>query len=148
MIVNAFSQRPLPVYGDGLQVRDWLHVEDHCSAIELVLEEGRVGDVVKIGGGVELTNVHVVQAICDCVAEFTGQAPNNLRNLITHVADRPGHDRRYAMDCTKLRSELHWSPRMTFDEGLSSTVRWYIQNKAWVDGVRTGTNQRRGLGLR
>ncbi len=132
MILNAVAQKPLPVYGDGLQVRDWLHVDDHCSAIERVLEKGRVGEVVNIGGGHELTNLQVVQAICDNVALYTGRDSGSVRRLITHVADRPGHDRHYALDTTRLREELDWSPRIRFADGLRSTVRWYIENEAWM----------------
>ncbi len=146
MILNATEQRPLPVYGDGLQVRDWLHVDDHCSAIERVLESGRVGEVVNIGGASELTNLHVVQAICDCVAETTGRDPVAVRRLITHVTDRPGHDRRYAMDTTKLRTELNWSPTIQFADGLRSTVQWYLDNEAWVAEFRSVAFRRVGLG--
>lgn len=146
MILNAAEQRPLPVYGDGLQVRDWLHVDDHCNAIERVLESGRVGEVVNIGAGNGLTNLQVVQAICDCVAEYTDRDSSSVRRLITHVADRPGHDRRYAMETTKLRTELDWSPKIQFSDGLRSTVRWYLDNAAWVDEVRSAAYRRAGLG--
>lgn len=146
MILNAIERRPLPVYGDGLQVRDWLHVEDHCSAVQRVLESGRVGEVVNLGGGSELTNLQVVQAICDYVAEATGRDPGSMRELITHVTDRPGHDRRYAMDTTKLRAELDWSPTNQFADGLRSTVQWYLDNEAWVAEVRSAAFRRAGLG--
>jgi len=138
MILNAVEGRPLPVYGRGANVRDWLYVEDHCDAIMAVATRGTVGATYNIGGGCELANLDVVHAICDAVAEETGRDAGALRALVTFVADRPGHDFRYAMDASKLCAELGWAPRETFGTGLRKTVRWYLENPAWIDGIRTG----------
>lgn len=146
MILNAVANRPLPVYGDGLQVRDWLHVEDHCNAIQRVLENGRVGQTYNVGSGSEVSNLEVVQTICDHLADFTNRAAADVRKLIEHVEDRPGHDRRYALDTTTIRTELGWQPKRGFAEGLRDTVRWYLENNSWVDGVRSGAYRRQGLG--
>jgi dTDP-glucose 4,6-dehydratase len=139
MILNALEGKPLPVYGDGCNVRDWLFVEDHCSAIRAVLERGRVGETYNIGGNSERKNVDVVTAICDLV---DGLCPDNSlgprRKLITFVTDRPGHDRRYAIDATKISRELGWRPAEEFDSGLRKTVAWYLENTSWIEGVRTG----------
>jgi dTDP-glucose 4,6-dehydratase len=139
MILNALEGKPLPVYGDGKNVRDWLYVEDHCAAIRTVLERGRVGETYNIGGNSERANIDVVTAICDLVDEMrpqTGGAPR--RQLIRFVEDRPGHDRRYAIDASKIMRELGWQPAEKFEGGLRKTVRWYLDNAAWVDSVRTG----------
>jgi len=138
MILNAVEGRPLPVYGRGANVRDWLYVDDHCEAIMAVAARGAVGATYNIGGGCELANLDVVQALCDAVAEETGKDARALRSLITFVTDRPGHDFRYAMDASKLRAELSWSPAETFDTGLRKTVRWYLEHPAWVEAIRTG----------
>ena len=130
MIANAMSEQPLPVYGDGLHVRDWVHVGDLCAAVLCVLEGGRQGEVYNVGGGNELTNLHVVRRIL----ELTGAAAS----LIQFVPDRPGHDRRYAMDHSKLTAELGWRPAHSFDDGLRETVEWYRANDSWVRGVRSG----------
>ncbi len=139
MILNALEGRPLPVYGDGKNVRDWLFVEDHCAAIRAVLERGRVGETYNIGGNSERANLDVVTAICDLVDEMrppAGSAPR--RQLIKFVEDRPGHDRRYAIDASKIRRELGWRPAEKFESGLRKTVGWYLENSDWVDSVRTG----------
>jgi dTDP-glucose 4,6-dehydratase len=139
MTLNALERKPLPVYGDGCQVRDWLHVEDHCAAIRTVLEKGRVGETYHIGGNSERRNLDVVTAICDMVDEMhpdAGLAPR--RNLVTFVDDRPGHDRRYAMDASKIARELDWRPAEGFESGLRKTVRWYLDHPEWVEGVRSG----------
>ena len=139
MILNALEGKPLPVYGDGKNVRDWLFVEDHCAAIRRVLESGRPGETYNVGGNSERANIDVVTAICDLVDEMrprTGAAPR--RGLITYVQDRPGHDRRYAIDAGKIRRELGWTPAEQFEGGLRKTVRWYLENGAWVESVRTG----------
>jgi len=139
VILNALESKHLPVYGDGMNVRDWLFVEDHCSAIRTVLDKGRIGETYNIGGNSERTNIDVVRTICDLVDEMrptAGSAPR--RNLITFVEDRPGHDRRYAIDAAKLSSELSWMPAEQFETGLRKTVRWYLDHGAWVDSVRTG----------
>jgi len=142
MILNAVEGRRLPVYGRGANVRDWLYVDDHCDAIMAVATRGAVGATYNVGGGCELANLDVVHAICDAVAEETGKDAGALRALVAFVADRPGHDFRYAMDASKLRTELGWSPQETFATGLRKTVRWYLENPAWIDGIRTGEYRR------
>ena len=139
MILNALEGKPLPVYGDGKNVRDWLFVEDHCAAIRRVLESGRPGETYNIGGNSERANIDVVTAICDLVDEMRpglGAAPR--RGLITYVQDRPGHDRRYAIDASKIARELGWKPAEQFESGLRKTVKWYLENGEWINGVRTG----------
>jgi dTDP-glucose 4,6-dehydratase len=139
MILNALEAKPLPVYGDGKNVRDWLYVEDHCAAIRTALERGRAGETYNIGGNSEKANIDVVTAICDLVDELRpgpGNAPR--RGLITYVQDRPGHDRRYAIDSRKITDELGWKPAEGFESGLRKTVRWYLEQGDWVNGVRTG----------
>jgi len=139
MILNALESKPLPVYGDGMNVRDWLFVEDHCSAIRAVLANGRVGETYNIGGSSERTNIDVVTTICDLVDEMRPRAGGgSRRELITYVKDRPGHDRRYAIDANKVARELGWRPAAEFVGGLRKTVKWYLDNSAWVESVRTG----------
>jgi dTDP-glucose 4,6-dehydratase len=128
-IMNALGDIPLPVYGDGMQIRDWIHVNDHCSGIALAVRHGRAGDVYNFGGRSERYNIDVTRK----VLELTGKPDS----LIQHVTDRPGHDRRYAVDCTKARRELNWEPTVTFEEGLLNTVKWYRTNKLWVDRLRS-----------
>jgi dTDP-glucose 4,6-dehydratase len=138
MIVNALAGKPLPIYGDGLQVRDWLYVGDHCSAIRAVLAGGRVGEVYNIGGWNEQPNRDIVHRICDLLDELRPSAEGSYRRLITHVKDRPGHDRRYAIDARKIERELGWRPAETFDTGIRKTVQWYLDNAAWVANVQSG----------
>ncbi len=139
MILNALQGRELPVYGDGENVRDWLFVEDHCSAIRAVLESGRVGETYNIGGNSERTNIDVVNTICDLVDEMRPDTGGRShRDLITFVKDRPGHDRRYAIDASKIARELGWRPAEEFESGLRKTVRWYLDHGEWVENVRTG----------
>jgi dTDP-glucose 4,6-dehydratase len=139
MILNALERKPLPVYGDGSNVRDWLFVEDHCSAIRAVLEKGRIGETYNIGGNSERANIDVVRTICNLVDEMRPRAVGSSRHdLITYVKDRPGHDRRYAINASKLERELGWKPAAEFENGLRRTVRWYLDNSAWIEGVRTG----------
>ena len=139
MILNALEDKPLPVYGDGGNVRDWLFVTDHCSAISAVLDRGRIGETYNIGGNSERKNLEVVRAICDLVDEMRPEgALGPRRRLITFVTDRLGHDRRYAIDASKIGNELGWRPAETFEGGLRRTVAWYLENSSWVDGVRTG----------
>ena len=137
-ILNAIDRKPLPVYGQGLNVRDWLYVEDHCAAIWAVIEGGAPGRTYNVGGNSEVRNIDVVRQICRLLAEETGAREEELGALVTYVTDRPGHDQRYAIDATRIKTELGWSPRETFETGLRSTVRWYVANKAWVDEVRSG----------
>lgn len=130
VITNALEGKKIPVYGDGLQIRDWLHVADHCAAIDLVLREGRSGEVYNVGGNNERTNLHIVKTI---LAELGKPV-----SLITHVRDRLGHDRRYAIDATKIRSELRWAPVYTFETGIKETVQWYLENQDWWRNVKSG----------
>jgi len=149
VIHNALAGKPLPIYGDGRQIRDWLYVKDHCSAICLVLEAGLVGDTYNIGGGSEKTNLEVVHTLCDILDELRplkdspSSAASRLplatyRSLITYVTDRPGHDRRYAIDSRKLERELGWKPQETFETGIRKTVAWYLENQSWVANVTSG----------
>jgi dTDP-glucose 4,6-dehydratase len=139
VILNALNGKPLPVYGDGQNIRDWLYVEDHCAAIATVLKQGRVGQTYNIGGWNEKPNLEIVETICDIVDEMAGSRGAPRRSLITFVKDRPGHDRRYAMDARKIERELGWRPRETFESGIRKTVRWYLENEEWVRGVTTGS---------
>jgi dTDP-glucose 4,6-dehydratase len=135
MIVNALSGKSLPVYGDGRNVRDWLYVGDHCSAIRAVLERGRPGETYNVGGGAEMANIDVVRTLCALVDER--QPGLRCERLITYVTDRPGHDRRYAIDATKIRRELDWTPSETFESGMRRTVDWYVANSEWLRSVET-----------
>jgi dTDP-glucose 4,6-dehydratase len=139
MILNARDGKPLPVYGDGQNVRDWLYVEDHCEAIATVLARGKVGETYNIGGWNEKRNIEIVETICDIVDELAGQRGDSRRKLITFVKDRPGHDRRYAMDASKIGRELGWKPRETFESGIRKTVRWYLDNETWIRDVTSGS---------
>jgi dTDP-glucose 4,6-dehydratase len=148
IILNALAGKPLPVYGDGQQVRDWLYVHDHVDAINAVLGRGRPGEVYNIGGMAERTNLQVVNAICDLLDERRPAADGKpRRSLITHVADRPGHDRRYAIDCDKLIGELGWRPAVDFEGGLARTIDWYLANGEWIGRVQDGSYQGERLGL-
>lgn len=138
VIANALAGEPLPVYGDGLNVRDWLYVGDHCAAIREVLGRGRAGETYNVGGWNEMTNLEVVHALCDLLDEFVPKSTGSYRNQITFVKDRPGHDRRYAIDARKLERELGWKPAETFESGLRKTVQWYLDNQAWVADVTSG----------
>ncbi len=139
MILNAREGKPLPVYGDGKNVRDWLYVEDHCAAIAAVLQGGRPGETYNIGGWNEKPNLEIVETICDLVDEMAPKVGASRRKLITFVKDRPGHDRRYAMDARKIERELGWKPKETFETGIRKTVRWYLENEEWVREVTSGT---------
>ncbi|MCD9120211.1 dTDP-glucose 4,6-dehydratase [Cupriavidus sp. UGS-1] len=138
MIANALGGKPLPVYGDGLNVRDWLYVGDHCAAIREVLARGRLGETYNVGGWNEKTNLDVVHTLCDLLDELKPKASGSYRDQITFVKDRPGHDRRYAIDARKLERELGWKPAETFETGLRKTVQWYLDNQAWVQDVMSG----------
>ena len=140
MIVNALAGKPLPVYGDGQQIRDWLYVKDHCSAIRRVLEAGRVGETYNVGGWNEKANIDIVQTVCALLDELQPRADGQpYAGQITYVADRPGHDRRYAIDASKIERELGWKPAETFDTGIAKTVRWYLDNPQWVANVQNGS---------
>jgi dTDP-glucose 4,6-dehydratase len=138
VIVNALAGKPLPVYGDGMQVRDWLYVKDHCSAIRAVLAAGRVGETYNVGGWNEKPNIEIVRTICTLLDELRPSAAGPYARLITFVKDRPGHDRRYAIDARKIERELGWRPAETFDSGIRKTVQWYLDYADWVAGVQSG----------
>lgn len=139
VISNAFHGKPLPVYGDGKNIRDWLFVKDHCRAILTIMKKGRNGETYNVGGQAERSNIHVVEKICDILDQYKGPLPNKPRkNLITFVKDRPGHDFRYAIDSTKLQNELKWKPVESFESGLEKTVQWYLDNQQWVSRVKSG----------
>jgi dTDP-glucose 4,6-dehydratase len=138
MIVNARDGKPLPVYGDGKNVRDWLYVEDHCEAIAAVLAHGQPGETYNIGGWNEKPNIEIVQTICDLVDELSSRGGSSRRELITFVKDRPGHDRRYAVNAGKIGQELGWTPKETLETGLRKTVRWYLEHDDWVRDVTSG----------
>jgi dTDP-glucose 4,6-dehydratase len=138
MIVNALAGKPLPVYGDGMQVRDWLYVKDHCSAIRRVLEAGRLGETYNVGGWNEKPNIEIVHTVCALLDELRPSAEGSYKRLITHVKDRPGHDRRYAIDARKIERELGWRPAETFETGIRKTVQWYLNNPDWVQRVQSG----------
>ncbi len=149
IILNALEGKPLPVYGDGNNVRDWLYVEDHCEAIWLILSRGRRGETYNVGGECEKKNIEVVRTICEVLEQLHPASKNpafrnrqsairNYKDLITFVADRPGHDRRYAINCEKIKSELGWKQRHDFDKGLKDTINWYLGHSGWVNGIRSG----------
>jgi dTDP-glucose 4,6-dehydratase len=140
MIVNALAGKPLPIYGDGRNVRDWLYVGDHCSAIRAVLAGGRVGETYNVGGNAEMTNLDVVRAICDGLARE--RPGNDYAALVRFVTDRPGHDRRYAIDATKIADELGWKPAETFASGMRKTIHWYLDNGAWLGSVASKDYQK------
>ena len=152
VLLNAKEGKPLPVYGDGMQVRDWLFVRDHAIAIWAVMQKGRHGETYNVGGRCEMPNLRVVESICDVLDELlplssdlcsptSGQTLSSRRELITFVKDRPGHDRRYAIDCSKIQEELGWEPEETFSTGLRKTIQWYLDNPEWVEHVRSGEYQ-------
>ena len=138
MILNMLDEKPLPVYGDGKNIRDWLYVEDHCSGIWAVLNRGKTGEKYNIGGENEWHNIDLVNKLCEIVAEKLGKPKDYFKRLITFVQDRPGHDRRYAINCDKIKNELGWRQSVTFEEGLNITVEWYLNNKKWVQNIKTG----------
>ena len=140
MIVNALAGKPLPVYGDGQQIRDWLYVKDHCSAIRRVLEAGRLGETYNVGGWNEMPNLDIVHTVCALLDELQPRKDGKpYQQQISFVADRPGHDRRYAIDARKIEQELGWKPAETFQTGIRKTVQWYLDNQAWVSGVQSGS---------
>ncbi|MCX7111077.1 MAG: dTDP-glucose 4,6-dehydratase [Candidatus Methylumidiphilus sp.] len=148
IIHNAVNGKPLPVYGRGTNIRDWLYVEDHCRAIEFVLDKGVPGEVYNVGGNNEKTNLEVVHTICDLLDELLPNSPHSPhRNLITYVTDRPGHDLRYAIDATKISQQLGWAPLETFETGMRKTVQWYLHNLEWTDRVMDGSYMGERLGL-
>ncbi len=138
MITNALAGKPLPVYGDGQQIRDWLYVTDHCSAIRTILEKGQVGEVYNVGGWNEKPNIEIVHVLCTLLDELKPDAAGSYSRLITYVTDRPGHDRRYAIDARKIERDLGWRPAETFETGIRKTVEWYLANQEWVANVQSG----------
>lgn len=138
MIMNALEAKPLPIYGDGLNVRDWLYVGDHCAAIRAVLDRGRVGEVYNIGGNAERSNIDLVKSLCANLDELRPRTAGPYAQLIQYVKDRPGHDRRYAIDARKIRSELGWMPTESLDSGVRRTVHWYLNNPQWIAAVGSG----------
>ena len=138
MIQNMLEGKPLPVYGDGMNVRDWLYVEDHASAVWRILESGNNGETYAVGGENEWENIRLVNRLCEIVSEESERSLSSLKKLITFVKDRPGHDRRYAIDCTKIKKDLGWNQNVTFDEGLRRTVTWYLGNREWIESVKSG----------
>lgn len=150
VILNALEGKPLPVYGNGMQIRDWLYVEDHAHALYKVVSEGVVGETYNIGGHNEKANIDVVKTICSLLEEFVPKKPNGIesyQSLITYVKDRPGHDIRYAIDARKIENELNWTPTETFESGLRNTVMWYLKNKKWWSRVLDGSYSRERLGV-
>jgi dTDP-glucose 4,6-dehydratase len=149
MIANALVGVPLPIYGDGMQIRDWLYVEDHCRAIRTVLHKGTLGQTYNIGGNAEMTNIEIVRLICDLVEKYRPEIKHKpVHSLMTHVQDRPGHDRRYAVDTTKIETELGWKPLESFEMGISKTVQWYLDHQDWVQAVSSqGKYHRERLGI-
>ena len=147
IILNAVEGRTLPVYGDGLNVRDWLYVEDHCNALRVVLEKGTIGETYNIGGDSERANIHVVETICSLVDELAKPAHSPCKSLVHFVKDRPGHDRRYAIDASKIASNLGWTPSVGFEQGVRQTVQWYLANTTWTGQVASGSYRRQRLGL-
>ena len=149
VILNALHGKPLPIYGDGLQIRDWLYVEDHAKALIKVVTEGKIGETYNIGGHNEKTNLEVVEAICDLLEELVPQKPeavDRYRDLITYVTDRPGHDARYAINADKMESDLGWRPEETFESGLRKTVQWYLDNSIWWENVLSGAYRLQRIG--
>jgi dTDP-glucose 4,6-dehydratase len=147
VINNALEEKPLPIYGKGDNVRDWLYVDDHARALRQVLSNGRLGECYNIGGFNEHTNIDVVMQICEILDEIKPRSSGSYKGLIEFVTDRPGHDQRYAIDATKINSNLGWKPEETFSSGLRKTVEWYLDNQSWCDHVRDGSYQQQRLGL-
>ena len=147
MVLNALDGKALPIYGDGKNVRDWLYVEDHCQAIATVLAKGKEGETYNIGGNSEKTNVDVVDTICSVLDELRPKESGSYKDLKTYVTDRPGHDRRYAINAEKIRQELGWEPQWVFAEGIKSTIKWYLNHKEWCQRISDQTYNRKRLGL-
>ena len=150
-ILNGLAGKPMPIYGDGSQVRDWIYVEDHARALLKVISDGNLGETYMIGGGNEKTNMEVVCLICDLLDEFIEEKPNGIdsfRHLISFVADRPGHDGRYAIDSTKIKLELGWRPYESFESGMRKTVLWYLENRIWWERILSGSYVLDRVGVR
>jgi dTDP-glucose 4,6-dehydratase len=141
MIINALDGKQLPIYGDGQNIRDWLYVEDHCEAIYQVLQHGKVGQTYNIGGNNELANITVVEQICQILDNLVPKSNFRYSSLITYIKDRPGHDRRYAVDCSKIKDELGWEPQENFTSGLIKTIQWYLEKRTWIEQIQSGNYQ-------
>jgi dTDP-glucose 4,6-dehydratase len=139
MIINALNERELPIYGDGKNIRDWLYVEDHCDAIYQVLQKSEVGQTYNIGGNNELANITVVEQICTILDDLVPKSNFHYSSLITYIKDRPGHDRRYAVDCSKIKRDLAWEPQESFTSGLTKTIQWYLSNTTWIQQIQSGS---------
>ena len=149
MIANCVDEKPLPVYGEGLNVRDWLFVEDHCDAIYEVLQHGKIGDTYNIGGHNEIRNIDIVNTICSILDELKPRSNNqSFSELITYVTDRPGHDFRYAIDASKIKNDLGWTPKETFETGIRKTIQWYLDHEDWWRKIQDGTYNQERLGSR
>ena len=149
MIANSVDEKPLPVYGEGLNVRDWLFVEDHCDAIYSVLQHGKIGDTYNIGGHNEIRNIDIVNTICSILDELKPRSnKKSYSELITYVTDRPGHDFRYAIDASKIKTDLGWEPKETFETGIRKTIQWYLDHEDWWRKIQDGTYNQERLGSR
>ena len=138
MILNMKEEKPLPIYGDGKNIRDWLYVDDHNSAVWAIMNKGKNGETYNIGGENEWENIKLVHVLCEKVAKHLGKENEYYKKLLTYVKDRPGHDRRYAIDCEKLKSELGWKQAYNFEDGLEKTIQWYLANEEWIERIRSG----------
>ena len=147
MIINCIDEKPLPVYGNGGNIRDWLYVQDHCDAIQCILENGQVGETYNVGGDNEVKNIDIVNTICRILNELSPRKNGNYEELINFVQDRPGHDFRYAIDSTKLNMELGWKPKISFSDGIKDTIKWYLKNKNWWRMINDNSYQQERLGL-
>ena len=141
MINNIFHGKPLPIYGDGMNIRDWLWVGDHVDAIDVIFHQGEIGETYNIGGNNEMTNLELVHMLCDLMDEKLNRSNGQSRELITFVKDRKGHDRRYAIDASKIKNELDWEPKVYPQEGMSATIDWYLDNASWLENVTSGAYQ-------
>ena len=149
MIANCLDGKPLPVYGKGENIRDWLYVKDHCDAIDTVLRQGQIGETYNIGGNTEIRNIDIVKSICLILDELRPRSNGDpYQNLITYVKDRPGHDYRYAIDASKIKNDLGWKPKETFETGIRKTIKWYLDNEVWWKRIQNGTYNQERLGLK
>ncbi len=148
MVLNCLEHKPLPVYGEGLNVRDWLYVTDHCEAINTIIKKGRIGETYNIGGHNEIKNIDIVHIICEILDEMEpSKQVKSYKELITFVQDRPGHDMRYAIDASKIENELGWVPKETFPSGIRKTIAWYLENRQWWKNIQDKSYQQERLGL-
>ncbi len=146
MIINCLGWKPLPIYGNGENIRDWLYVSDHCSAIKMVFDKGKIGEAYNIGGNNEIKNIEIVHTICELMDELRPSINGSYKNLIEFVKDRPGHDFRYAIDSTKIQNELGWVPKESFNTGIKKTIEWYIDNESWWNKIQKEEYNQQRLG--